>query len=133
MDLRTGTTTSAVHAGISAYANKQRLVFHNLAVCFSQRWRSALIFLSLPHTWATTFLKVHKELLDNLDLKKCKQTEDPPIFHTHVASPPPIVTSADILPLTKMPDKRNQHPLGKQPITTYGSVIRQHGIVYRAK
>ena len=46
------------------------------------------------------------------------------------ATPSPIVTS---LAPTKIPDKRNQHPLGKQPITTYGSVIRQHRIVYRAK
>jgi len=98
-NLRTGTVTSAVCAGLSAYANKQGSVFHDLAVRFSQRWRSALISLSLPHTWATEFLELHKKPLDNPDFKKRKQTKTAPVTHTRAAPPPPTAT-ADIPPAT---------------------------------
>jgi len=102
-DSRAGTVTPAVCIGLSAYANKQGSVFRNLAVRFSQRWRSALVSLSLPHTWATKFLETRKEPLDNPDFKKRKRTEDPPVAHTHVASPPSITMSTDIPPLPTPP------------------------------
>ena len=94
-DPRTSSVTSAVLAGLSAYANKQGLVFHSLAIRFSQRWRSVLASLSLPHTWATEFLEKHNERLDNPDFKKRKQARDPPAVHTHTAPPPPT-TSVDV-------------------------------------
>ena len=99
-NLRTGTATSAVCAGLSAYANKQGSVFGGLAVRFSQRWRSALISLSLPHAWATEFLESRKEPLNNSDFKKYKQTGVPPGTRTQAAPPPPTATSADIPPTT---------------------------------
>jgi hypothetical protein len=37
-DSRAGTVAPAVHAGLSAYANKQRSVYHTLATRFCQRW-----------------------------------------------------------------------------------------------
>jgi len=100
-DSRIGAVTPAVHAGLSAYANKQGSVFHNLAVRFSQRWRSTLVSLLLPHAWATKFLEGHREPLNNPDFKKHKQTEDLP---TRVASPPPIATSTDVALLPTTPE-----------------------------
>ena len=58
--LRMG-TTQVVQAGLSAYVKKQQLVYHNLTIRFSQCWHMALASLSLPHTWANTFLETHKE------------------------------------------------------------------------
>jgi hypothetical protein len=103
-DSRTGTTTPAVRAGLSAYANKQGSVFRNLAVRFSQRWRSALVSLSLPHAWATKVLETRKEPLDNPDFKKRKQAEDPPVAHTRATSPLPIGISVDVPPLSTTPE-----------------------------
>ena len=97
VDSRTN-ATPVVRAGLSAYANKQGSVYHDLAVWFSRRWRSALASLSLPHAWATAFLEAHKEPLDNLDPKNHKQAEDPPVVHTHVAPPLPITTSTNVSP-----------------------------------
>jgi hypothetical protein len=96
---RTGTATAAVCAGLSAYANKQGSVFHDLAVRFSQRWRSALIYLSLPHAWATEFLETHKEPLDNPDFKKYKRTEAPTVTHAH-AAPAHTTATSTAIPLT---------------------------------
>ena len=87
-DSRAGTVTPAVYAGLSAYANKQGSVFRNLAVRFSQRWRSALVALSLPHAWATVFLVTCKQSLDNPDFKKRKPAGD--VTRTNAAPPPPI-------------------------------------------
>ena len=99
-DSRTGTIAPAVRAGLLAYANKQASVFHNLAVRFCQRWRSTLVSLSLPHTWATDFLEKCKEPLDSPDPKKRKQTEDPPVIRPHSKPLPLTTTSPDILPLS---------------------------------
>jgi len=113
-DLRTGTITPAVRAGLSAYANKQASVFHNLAVRFCRRWRSTLVSLSLPHTWATDFLEKCKEPLDSpdpkkrkqdakkrkQDAKKRKQIEDPHVVRPHSNPLPLTTTSSDILPLS---------------------------------
>ena len=101
---RTGTVTPVVLAGLSAYAHKQGSVFQNLAVWFSQRWRSTLVSLSLPHTWATRFLEGHNKPLENPDFKKRKRTQGPPTAHPRAASPPPITASADIPPLTTAPE-----------------------------
>ena len=72
VDSRTGTIAPSVRSGLSAYANKQATVFHNLAVRFCQLWYMALTSLSLPHSWATEFLQAHKEPLTNSDFKKRK-------------------------------------------------------------
>ena len=77
VDAREGTTTPAVRSGLSAYANKQSDVFHNLAVRCCQRWRSTLATHSLPHAWATKFLKTHKQPLSNPDFKKRKWAAPP--------------------------------------------------------
>ena len=47
VDARTGTVTSAVCAGLSAYAREQGSVFHSLAVQFCQCWHSTLLSLSV--------------------------------------------------------------------------------------
>ena len=91
VDSRTN-ATPVVCTGLSAYANKQGSVYHGLTIRFSQCWCSTLTSLSLPHTWATAFLEVHKELFDNLDPKNHKQAEDLPVVHTHVA-PPLLITT----------------------------------------
>ena len=71
VDARAGDdVTSAVRAGISAYARKQGSIFHNLAVRFAQRWHSRLVSLSLPHTWASEFLNKHGEPLVDPEFKK---------------------------------------------------------------
>ena len=69
VDARAGDTTPTVCLGISAYAKKQASVFLNLAVRFSQRWRSTLISLSLPHSWATEFLTTQGALFVSPDAK----------------------------------------------------------------
>ena len=70
VNARAGTLTSAVHAGVSAYAKKQGSIFHRLAIQFCQQWYSTLLSLSLPHAWAAKFLNVHKAPLVNPDFKK---------------------------------------------------------------
>ena len=97
VDSRTN-ATPVVRAGLSAYANKQGSVYHDLAVRFSRHWCSALASLSLPHAWATVFLEAQKEPLDNPDPKNRKQAEDPPVVHTHIAPPLPITTSTNVSP-----------------------------------
>ena len=72
---RMSTVTPVVLTGLSAYVNKQGLVYHNLAIWFSQRWHSTLVSLSLPVAWTTVFLGRHGEQLDNLDLKKRKLSQ----------------------------------------------------------
>lgn len=88
-DSRARTVTPVVLAGLSAYANKQGSIFHNLAVRFSQRWRAALVSLSLPHNWATKFLETHKEPLNNPDFKKRNRAKDPPAVRppSHFSAP----------------------------------------------
>ena len=108
VDARANTVTPAVHAGLSAYARKQGLVFHNLTTQFCQRWYSKLLSLSLPHTWATKFLTTHRVPFINPDFKKRKQgvqssdgsgipvvcplTKSLPLFTTTDAPPPPSNT-----------------------------------------
>jgi hypothetical protein len=104
-DSRTGAVTSSVRAGLSAYANKQGSVFHNIAVRFTQRWRPVLISLSLPHAWATEFLEAHKEPLTNPDFKKYKRTAGPLVVGTH-AAPTPLVTDARVAPVPLVTDAR---------------------------
>lgn len=103
-NLRGGTIKPSVHTGLLAYANKQRSVFHHLAIHFSQRWHSVFISLSLPHTWATEFLSTHGESLDNLDFKKRKQSEDPPVPHPRVDPPSPTTPINSTLPPPIIPD-----------------------------
>ena len=109
VDSRTDASTPAVRIGLSAYAKKQGSVFHNLAVRFSQRWRSVLVSLSLPHTWATAFLDMHKEPLTNPDFKKRRRAKDPLVARPHTSPPtttastnvpPPTTASANIPPAT---------------------------------
>ena len=97
-DLRTDEITPAVHAGLSAYAKKQGPTSRNLAVWFSQRWRSVLVSLSFPHAWATRFLNARKEPLDNPDFKKRKQAERPPVTRACAAPPPSVTPPADLPP-----------------------------------
>lgn len=99
---RASTVTPVVLAGLSAYAHKQGSIFHNLAIRFSQRWRSALVSLSLPHIWATKLLEAHSEPLENPDFKKRKRAEDPSAL-PHAASSPSITMPADIQLLTATP------------------------------
>ena len=94
----------SVHAGLLAYANKQRSIFHHLAVHFSQHWRSVLISLSLPHAWATKFLSTHEEPLDNPDFKKRKRSEDSPVMHPHVDAPTPTTPINNTPPPPNIPD-----------------------------
>ena len=101
--LRAGFVMPVVSAGLSAYVNKQGSVFHTLAVRLSQRWRSTLVSLALPHTWATKFLETYKEPLTNLDFEKHKQTGNSPAARTPAAPPPPIATSTNTRPLPTAP------------------------------
>ena len=80
VDARAGNTTPTVRSGISAYAKKQASVYLNLTVRFSQRWRSTLVSLSLPHSWTTEFLTAQGASLVNPDTKnhQLEQQEDNP-------------------------------------------------------
>jgi hypothetical protein len=102
-DSRTGATTPSVRAGLSAYANKQGSVFHNLAVRFTQRWRPVLISLSLPYAWTTEFLEAHKEPFVNPDFKKYKRTAGPPVAGARAVPTPPVV-DARIVPTPPVAD-----------------------------
>lgn len=98
-DSRTDGITPAVRSGLSAYANKQGAIFHNLAVRFSQRWRSALISLALPYAWATKFLNAHKEPLTNPDFKKRKPAaKGPSVAHTRTKPSTPVTAPANLEP-----------------------------------
>ena len=110
-DLRIGTTL-VVHAGLSAYVNKQGLVLHNLTIRFSQHWCSILTSLSLPHTWASEFLDTHNEPLNNPDLKKCAPAKAPSVSKA-CTKPPPITipAPADTLPLPATPAPADTLPL----------------------
>ena len=102
LDSRVDTVAPAVHSGLSAYAKKQGAIFHNLAVRFCQRWRLALISLSLPHEWATQFLETHKEQLvdpDKLKKKKKRRTKIPYVAHLR-NNPLAPVTAIEPLPTT---------------------------------
>ena len=103
VDSRVGTVAPAVHAGLSAYAKKQSVVFHSLAVRFCQCWHSALTSLSLHHKWATEFLESHNEPLCNADFERKKRAEGPSAVRlrnkssTSVAAPtssPPLPTNS---------------------------------------
>ena len=101
VDARALDVTSAVHAGISAYARKQGSIFHNLAIRFSQRWRSTLLSTSLPHTWATEFLNEHGAPLVDPEFEKqgqVHQSSHDSQVATCAEAPPPAV-AADVLPL----------------------------------
>jgi hypothetical protein len=104
VDSRAGTVIPAVHAGLSAYARKEGSVFHTLATRFSQRWRSVLISLSLPHVWATMFLETHEELLENPDFKKRQRANKTPSFRACTMPPPPTPTSVVTPPPTTTPE-----------------------------
>ena len=75
VDAGAGAVTSAVRAGLSAYAKEQGSIFHNLAIRFCQQWYSALLSLSLPHAWATEFLNTQKVPLINPDFEKRGQSD----------------------------------------------------------
>ena len=85
VDPRADTVSTAVRAGISAYAKKQGYIFLNLAIRFSQRWHSALAHLSLPRTWAAHFLNSHGAQLINSDFKKRKR-------HAQISHPSGVPT-----------------------------------------
>ena len=95
-DARSGAVTSAICAGLSAYAKKQGSVYHNLAIRFCQRWYSTLLSLSLAHTWATDFLNTYGAPFVNPDFKKrkqdCQSSDQPevPTALPHVEPLPPI-------------------------------------------
>lgn len=95
-DARAGAVTSAIRAGLSAYAKKQGSIFLNLAIRFSQRWHSTFLSLSLPHTWATRFLNQHGAPLINSEFKKRKQATQSP--HPSGISTRNIPTAATITP-----------------------------------
>jgi hypothetical protein len=94
-DSRTSAVAPTVLAGLSAYANKQGSVFRNLAVRFSQCWRSVLVSLSLPHFWITEFLETHNEPLDHPDFNKRKKTQGPPVTRVRTALPLPVTVPTD--------------------------------------
>jgi hypothetical protein len=81
VESRTGGTAPPIRAGLSAYAKKQSAVYHHLAVRFCQRWRMFLVSLSLPHDWATKFLKTHREPLTHKDFEKRKKAKGPAYSH----------------------------------------------------
>lgn len=87
-DARAGVVTPEVCSGLSAYAHKQVAVFRNLATRFCRRWRSTLVFLSLPHAWATKFLEAQGAPLDNLDFKKHESDHKEHKSSLPVATPP---------------------------------------------
>jgi len=126
-DSRTGAVAPVVCAGLSAYANKQRSVFRNLAIRFSQRWRSALVSLSLPHAWATEFLETHKEPLNNLDFKKCKRAGDPPVARARV-----ITTSTDIPPLPTTPETIHREVQVSDELGSDGTSSEYYGSGYES-
>ena len=104
VDSRTGTIAPSVRSGLSAYANKQATVFHNLAVRFCQRWHSTLTSLSLPHCWATEFLEVHIEPLSNMDFKKRKRVQGSPVAHSCKKSLPSAAAPSHISLLSGIPE-----------------------------
>jgi hypothetical protein len=104
VDVRLDAVASAVHSGLSAYANKQASIFHNLAVRFCQCWRSVLITLSLPHNWATEFLETHEKPLSNPDFEKRKPAKGSPTAHLHVKSPALAATATNTSPLPPGPE-----------------------------
>jgi len=101
VDARAGDTTPTVRSGISAYARKQASVYLNLAVRFCQRWRSALLSLSLPHSWATEFLTTQGAPLVNPDIKKheLEQEEDSVRLPTTPHLEPPLVDTSAMPPV----------------------------------
>ena len=94
VDSRVGAVSSVVHSGLSAYARKQAAVYHNLAVRFCQCWRSTLVSLSLPHTWATVFLETHKEPFSGPIFREQKRVEVVVCPRTN-----PPAASTDVPPL----------------------------------
>ena len=103
VDARAGDTTPTVRSGISAYAKKQTSVYLNLAVRFSQRWRSTLVSLSLPHSWATEFLMTRGAPLVNPDAKdrRLEQQEDSLRFPTTLPLEP-STTDTSTTPLASV-------------------------------
>lgn len=110
-DLRIGAVAPVIRAGLLAYANKQTAVFQNLAVRFCQRWRAALISLSLPYDWATEFLEAHHVPLSIPEFKKPKQARRPPAAHLHNKSLAPVVTPVDIPPHPGNPEMIDHNAL----------------------
>lgn len=107
VDSRVDAIAPSVRSGLSAYANKQAAVFHNLAVRFCQRWRSVLITLSLPHHWATEFLEACNEPLSSTNSKKRNKAEDPPVAYSHKKSPAASTHSPS---LSGIPETVHQEP-----------------------
>ena len=101
-DSRAGTTPPTVHSGLSAYANKQSAIFHNLTVRFCQQWHSVLVSLSLPHKWASDFLDTCKEPLSDPNPAKRKRKKGPPVVNNKssvfVSAPtPPILAHPETI------------------------------------
>ena len=109
---RTVAITAALRSGLLAYANKQGSIFHHLAVRFSQRWRSALVSLSLPHAWATDFLEACKEPLNNPDFKKREQARCLPVSRPRARSPPVAIPNVQSLPVA------SPHPQSPSSVVT---------------
>ena len=110
-DARAGVVNTEVSSGLSAYARKQASVFRNLAIRFCQRWRSSLVSLSLPHTWATEFLTTQGSQLVGMDVKQhaLERVEhdpfEPPTTPPRPKSLPTITTSAP--PMSADPETNN--------------------------
>lgn len=98
--------TPAVRSGLSAYAHKQASIFHNLAIQFCRRWGSKLASHSLPHTWATSFLKTRGTQPASLNLGEdgpmCQDPSESPVTPPRAEPPttnsttPPIPTEFKI-------------------------------------
>jgi hypothetical protein len=113
VNVRTDVVTSEVSSGISAYARKQASIFRNLAIRFCQRWRSTLISLSLPHDWATEFLKTQGVAPVNRDSTKRegkRHEHKPPkslVTSPHVESTAATTTT---LPISTNPETSTAPP-----------------------
>ena len=107
---RVGAATPEVYSGLSAYARKQASIYRNLAIQFCQRWRSTLVSLSLPDTWATEFLGTQGVPLSNPDFKERKHEGE---GHESSKSPltphaePPTTNISITPPILANPETRN--------------------------
>ena len=110
---RAGVASPEVCSGLSAYAHKQAFVYHNLATRFCQRWRSTLISLSLPCTWATEFLNVQAASLDNSGIGKPQRSSqeqspsEPPVVPSHTEHPITNILTTPPVPAGPKPSNYN--------------------------
>ena len=52
-----------IQSGVNVYAQKQAMVYHNLAISFANLWCPALVSHGLQHVWVTEYLTGHGVLL----------------------------------------------------------------------